>query len=209
MGKGNADYRKDESVNIYKKATGYAIGYNDDGNWYEYTVDVAETGAYTMFAAVAAAGSTSSFKLSVDGEDITENISVPKASFGEENYDDFNKVKANVRLDRGTHILRLTVTGAWFDIDYLNFEKGENANDSFPIEKDGSTSIPDPARLNAPRITDYDIFDMQGVFMGRLSAYSIKEAVSFVKSGNILKANGSYYIRNKSAGKAQTFRIAK
>ncbi len=208
-GKGNADYRKDESVNIYKKATGYAIGYNEEGNWYEYTVEVAETGTYTMFAAVAAAGSESSFKISLDGEDITDTIAVPKASFGEENYEDFNKVSRNVYLTKGKHIMRITVTGAWFDIDYVNFEKGEDATDPFPIEKDDSTPISNPIRLNAPRIADYDIFDMQGVFMGRLSAYSPKEAISFAKSGNILKANGYYYIRNKSTGKAQKFRVAK
>lgn len=208
-GKGNADYRKDESVNIYKKGTGYAIGYNNEGNWYEYTVNVAETGIYTMFAAVAAAGSTSSFKLSVDGEDITENISVPKASFGEENYDDFNKVKANVRLDRGTHILRLTVTGAWFDIDYINLEAGENAEDSSPIQKEETTAVTNVLRMNAQTFEDYDIFDMQGVFMGRLGACSIQDAVSLVNSGNVLKTSGFYFVRNRNTGKSHMFRFAR
>ena len=78
------------------KATG-SNGYNSEGDWLEYTVDVKEEGDYTMFAAVAAAGSTSSFKLSLDGKDITEELSVPAASSGEDNYDEYNKVKANVK----------------------------------------------------------------------------------------------------------------
>lgn len=207
-GKGNADYRKDEGVNIYKKGTGYAIGYNNEGNWYEYTVSVAETGSYTMFAAVAAAGSASSFKLSMDGEDITENISVPKASSGEENYDDFNKVKANVRLDSGIHILRLTVTGAWFDIDYINLEAGENAEDSSPIQKSETAAITNALRMNAQTIEDYDLFDMQGVFMERLGACSIQEAVSLVKS-NPPKTSGFYFVRNRNTGKSLMFRVAR
>lgn len=207
-GHGNADYRE-EKPNIYTSATGYVLGYNSEGNWYEYTVDIAETGAYTMFAAVAAAGSGASFKVSMDGEDITEIIAVPKASSGEENYEDFNKVAANVNLTEGTHIMRITVTGAWFDIDYINFEKGENAKDAFPIEKEESTPILHPVRITSPKIADYDIFDMQGVFMGRLSAYSIREAVSFAKSGNILKTIGSYYIRNRTTGKTSAFRTVK
>jgi endo-1,4-beta-xylanase len=208
-GKGDADYRTDEKVNIYKKATGYAIGYNDEGNWYEYTVNVAETGTYTMFAAVAAAGSTSSFKLSMDGEDITESISVPKASSGEENYDDFNKVQAKVNLAQGVHVLRLTVTGAWFDIDYINFEAGENAEDSSPIQKAETTAITDALHMNVQILEDYDVFDMQGVFVGRISAYSTKEALSLVKSGSVLKTSGTYFIRNKSNGKTNALRLAK
>ncbi len=45
--------------------------------------------------------------------------------------------------------------------------------------------------------------------MGRLGAYSIKEAVSLAKTGNILKATGSYYIRNRATGKTSVFRIVK
>lgn len=207
-GHGNADYRE-EDPNIYTNATGYVLGYNSEGNWYEYTVDVAETGPYTMFAAVAAAGSTSSFQISMDGEAVTEAIAVPKASSGEENYSDYSKVQANVSLTEGKHIMRITVTGAWFDIDYVNFEKGENAEDSSPIKKGDATPIANRLHRNTPVLSDYDVFDMQGVFLGRLSAYSIQEAVSFAKSGAVLKANGSYYIRNKSTGKTRSFRLAK
>ena len=82
---GDSDYRKGTGVDLYKKATGVIVGYNSEGDWLEYTVNVKDAGDYTMFAAVAAAGSTSSFKLSLDGKDITEEIAVPAASSGEEN----------------------------------------------------------------------------------------------------------------------------
>lgn len=129
-----SEYRKDTGVDLYKKATGVVVGYNQSGEWLEYTVNVAETGTYTMFAAVASANETSSFQLSMDGENITEKISVPKAASGDNNFNDYNKVNAAVNLVKGEHILRFTVTGDWMDIDYINFVAGENAKDDSPVE---------------------------------------------------------------------------
>ena len=143
---GNSDYRKDDapSVDIYKKESGaLVIGYNEEGDWYEYTIDVPETGDYTLYAAVAASGETASLQFSVNGTDLTDVISVPKAKVekeGDGNFDEFNKVKANVSLSKGTQILRLSVVGAWFDIDYFNFVKGKDAADTDPIVNEESSS---------------------------------------------------------------------
>lgn len=204
--KGDSDYRKGTSVSIYQKATGNIVGYNSEGNWYEYTVDVKETGTYTVYAAVAAAGDKSSFKLSVDGKDISEEISVPAAKAGEENYDDYNKVNFDVNLTSGKHILRLTVTGAWFDIDYMTFV-AQGEPDPEPIGEE--TPIVRDVKMNVNVIADYDVFDMQGVFVGRLSAYSMNEALSTVKNSNYIKAKGTYYVRNKSNGMTKAVRIVK
>ena len=118
---GGSSYRPGTGVDIYKKATGYIVGYNQAGEWLEYSVKVAKTGTYIMYASVASANSTSSFKLSVDGEDITEEIAVPQASSGENNFDDYNEVEATVNLTEGEHVLRWTVTGDWMDIDFIKF----------------------------------------------------------------------------------------
>ena len=118
---GGKSYREGTGVDIYKKADGYIVGYNQAGEWLEYTVKVASTGTYVMNASVASANSTSSFKLSMDGKDITEELAVPQATSGEDNYDEYNVVKADVSLTEGEHILRFTVTGDWMDIDYIDF----------------------------------------------------------------------------------------
>ena len=77
-------------------------------------------------ASVASANNTSSFKLSMDGKDITEEIAVPQATTGEDNYDEYNTVEAKVSLTEGEHILRFTVTGDWMDIDWIKFCAGES-----------------------------------------------------------------------------------
>ncbi len=235
---GDSDYRKGTGVDLYKKSNNrIVVGYNNEGDWLEYTVNVAETGTYTVYAAVAAAGSTSSFQLSMDGKAISENIAVPAAASGEENYDDYNKVSFDVNLTKGQHILRFTVTGAWLDIDYMNIVTKGSA-DPNPIIKSSSSVAVEPASsssngnsnvapessssvgqsmainqniaLGMETLQAYDIFDMQGTFMGRLRAYSFDQAVGFVKSASDVKfAKGTYAIRNVGTKQMQTFRIAK
>ena len=207
---GDSDYRKDTGVDLYKKATGVIVGYNSEGDWLEWTVNVKEAGDYTMFAAVAAAGSTSSFQMSIDGKALTEKISVPAAKEGEENYDDYNKVKANVTLSAGKHILRMDVTGAWFDVDYFTFVKGKDAKDPEPIEKGGDTdAIRSNIHMATPELADYDVFDMNGVRLGRMSAYSMGEAVSMLKSTKAIKIQGIYMLRSVKNGAVKTVRVTR
>ena len=130
-------FRKDDApaVDLYAAATGIVVGYNSEGDWLEYTIDVKEAGDYTLYAAVSAAAKGASLQFSADGENISEVISVPAATSGEDNYGEYNKVKANVTFKKaGVQILRMTVVSTWFDIDYFNFEKGKDAPDSNPLD---------------------------------------------------------------------------
>ena len=205
------DYRKDTTgVDLYKKATGIIVGYNSEGDWLEYTVNVKEAGDYTMFAAVAAAGSTSSFQLSLDGKELTNVITVPAAKSGEENYDDYNKVKANVSLTAGTHILRMTVTGSWFDIDYFTFVKGKDATDPEPIEIEDDPMFVQPSiQIDENGLQDYFVFDAHGVNLGVLSAYGFEGAAEILQNTGDIKASGIYYLRNRWTGKMQSVRISR
>ena len=169
------------------------MGYNQSGEWLEYTVNVKEAGDYTMYAAVASANATSSFKLSIDGDDITEEIAVPQASSGEDNYDDYNKVSANVKLPAGEHILRFTVTGDWMDIDYINFVAGIDAPDDEPmivVNKNGVLFQKTVSKF-------YRVFDMKGSLMGtvdlsRMGVHAALNAAGFNKGVYMLKqVNGS------------------
>ena len=221
---GDSDYRKDTGVDLYKKATGVVVGYNSEGDWLEYTVNVKEAGDYTFFAAVAAAGSTSSFKMSLDGKAITDEISVPAAKSGEENYDDYNKVKVNVTLPAGKHILRMDVTGAWFDVDYFTFVAGKDATDPEPIgggdepgqggdnpgqggDNPGVGINTAPVHYEVPTLGAYDVFDMNGVRLGRMSAYTMDEAVSTLKNTSDIKVQGIYMLRSVKSGMVKTVRV--
>ena len=152
---GDSDYRPGTGVDLYKKATGVIVGYNQAGEWLEYTVNVAASGKYTMKASVASANSTSSFKLSMDGKDITDEIPVPAATEGEDNYDEYNEVKADVNLTEGEHILRFTVTGDWMDIDYIEF-----VDEKVGLAKTRLTSFESE--------NSYNVFSATGKHLGRV-----------------------------------------
>jgi len=207
---GDSDYRSDTGVDLYKKATGVVVGYNSEGDWLEYTINVSEAGEYTFFAAVAAAGSTSSFKMSLDGNPLTETISVPAASSGEENYDDYNKVSANVTLPAGQHVLRMDVTGAWFDVDYFTFVKGANATDPEPIGGGDPLGFASNLQLDETNtLQHYYVLDPQGVRMGVISGYGFKATAELLRSSSAVKSSGMYYLRNRATGKMQAVRIVR
>jgi GH35 family endo-1,4-beta-xylanase len=205
---GNSDYRKDTGVDLYDKATGVVVGYNNEGDWLEYTVDVKEAGDYTLFAAVASANATSGFTMSMDGKEIA-SFSVPKND-GEENYDDYNKVKTNVSLTAGKHILRMDVTGAWFDVDYFTFVKGKDATDPEPIGTDpGTSGIAQQVKFEVPTLGAYDVFDMNGVRLGRMRAYTMDEAMNTLQNTSDIKVQGIYMLRSVKNGAVKTVRVVR
>jgi hypothetical protein len=188
-------YREGTGVDIYKKGTGYIVGYNQAGEWLEYTVNVEKEGDYTMFAAVASGGTSGSFKLSIDDKDITEEIAVPKNE-GEDNFDDYGKVKANVKLAAGEHILRFTVTGDWMDIDYIQFVTGKDAKDP-----DDETGIRQNFRMNANSAGTFDVFDLTGKKVASFTARSMAEAKKLWReNAQMQKVQGISVIRNRSNG---------
>ena len=190
---GDSDYRKDDAaaVDLYKKATGVIVGYNQTGDWLEYTVDVAEAGDYTMTASVATESENASFKLSIDGKSIAE---VPVSG---SSWDDYFDVTADVTLPAGKHVLRMDVTAEYFDVDFFDFKKKDEIG------------IRTKARMETPVLADYDVFDMNGVRLGRMSAYSMNEAVTMLKNSSAIKVQGLYLLRSVSNGAVKSVRIAR
>ncbi|SHK95341.1 Carbohydrate binding module (family 6) [Fibrobacter sp. UWT2] len=179
---GDSDLRKGTGVDLYKKETGVVVGYNQAGEWLEYTVNVKEAGDYTMYASVATDNSTAGFKLSIDGDAVAE---VPVSG---SSWDEFTKVKANLTLPAGEHILRFEVTGDWFDIDYFNFVAGKDAPET-------TTSI-GTVKLQNKASVSYRVFDLKGSVLGSvdmahkgdatvaLKAAGFKKGVYMLKQGN-------------------------
>ena len=192
---GDKSYREGTGVDIYKKATGYVVGYNQEGEWLEYSVNVKEAGDYTMFASVATENSTSGFSLSLDGDVLVENVALSGTSF-----DEFTKVKANVKLPAGEHILRMTVTGSWFDIDYFNFAKGKDAKDP----DDEPISIAGGRLHMMTGVEHYSVFDLNGMLVGKFEAMGAADVARLTK--NVARRGGVYLVKSLRGGK--TYRIS-
>ena len=159
INQGGSNYREGLGVDIKDLENGgHAIGWNANGDWLEYTISVPETGHYTLYAAVSGEGGRMVFTL--DGNQVGDTINVSKENaaetdtVSEEAYSDFYKVKTSIKLDSGEHILRMTVAKEWFDLDYMNFVKGENAPDDFPIDKTDESSSSTAANPSSSSTTE-------------------------------------------------------
>ena len=193
-----SDYRDGTGVDVYKKATGYVVGHNQEGEWLEYTVNVKEAGEYSFYASVASANETSSFQMSLDGKNITDVISVPKND-GEDNYDDYSKVRSTVNLPAGEHILRFTVTGSWMDVDYFVFGEDEI------VCVDGCTDFVRPALSHAAGAENYRIFDMNGNYLGEVRASGMQELRASAKT--LVKTGGTFIAKSRAG--STTIRVMK
>ena len=200
--RGKSTYRASDasSADLYDKATGVILGYNQEGEWFEYTVNVKQAGEYKMTASVATEYSTASFKLSMDENPLTEDISVSGTDF-----DIYSTVEATVSLQEGKHILRMTVTSSWFDVDFFNFElisAATTTSDSTNTDIDHSLTIPTAfstikqAMKNGNR---FSLYDLHGKLITRFNAPSMSEAIRMVQGKNKGLHQGVYLIRETSA----------
>ena len=196
--RGETNYREGTGVDIYKKATGYVVGYNEEGEWLEYSVNVKEAGDYTVFASVATSNSTSGFSLSLDGDVIAEKVALSGTSF-----DEFTKVKNNVTLPAGEHILRMTVTGSWFDIDYLNFVKGKDAKDP----DDQTIGLRDAGFRMPTEAENYRVFDVNGMYVGMFEAMTKADVQSMTKK--MARQSGVYFVKSLKSAKSYRISVAK
>ncbi len=118
------EYRSD-GVDIGTGGTGYVIAYSNNGEWLEYTVDVAETGLYDMHILYSSArpGGGAKIGASLPDENIVllESFELPvTASWGSQ---EEITIASNISLIKGKHILRITVKERGFNFDWVEISK--------------------------------------------------------------------------------------
>ena len=100
---------------------GNNIGYINNGEWYQYTVDVKEAGNYLLNVSLSAAGD-SKYHIEVDNKDVTGSINV--ASNGSwSNWMDHPSQPIVLNLTEGTHKIKFFAEQASFNFRSLRFTK--------------------------------------------------------------------------------------
>ena len=124
---GGANYRPGETVYIETSTDsggGYDVGNTQPGDWLNYTVNVAAASTYTLHARVAGGVGGGSFHLLVDGQRVTQNISVPETG----GYQSWQTLDVpGVRLPQGQHTLQLVMDSGGFynavgNFNWLSFD---------------------------------------------------------------------------------------
>ncbi len=167
------DYRKD-AVDIVKIDSGYAVGYTNPGEWLEYTVNIADAAEYFFTARVASGSDASSFQLSLDDNIVTDTVKIPNGG----DWDTYTTIEGKTaKLDAGEHVLRLTITGAFANIDWIQFAKTAEELKDDKDKKDDALAISRyHVDLNTAHMGAYKIYNMQGKLMGTVNATSPQEA---------------------------------
>ena len=136
-------FRTDEGVDIGADATGFVLGYVVSGEWLEYTVDVTETGTYSLAASVASNDAASRF--SVTAGDRVIDFDTPMTN-GWSNYRTIDASGEDVFLEAGQQIIRIDISGSRaFNVDYLTFTL-ESSNTEEQSRAAGFAVSPNPAR---------------------------------------------------------------
>jgi endoglucanase len=119
----NKSFRKGDRVDVLPKSAasnGYAVGWTDENEWLEYTVDV-QSGTYDIQLAYSSgAESAGDLLVSLDGDTLGVFTEIVNTT----SYNTFDSIKiTGVRLRQSQNsVLRLSVTnGAGFDLDAIKF----------------------------------------------------------------------------------------
>ena len=123
-----ADYREVTQVDIEKRpdaSNGHGIGWTRKGEWLNYTVNVKESGTYTIEMPVASKKNGGLFVLEIKGKALCEPIHIPDTG----GWDKLKLIKCTgVKLVKGQHVIRVVMlaqgqSGSIGDIDYFKFVK--------------------------------------------------------------------------------------
>ena len=63
--------------------------------------------------------------------------------------------------------------------------------------------------MEDPVLGDYYVFDVNGVRIGRLSAYSMEEASMTLRNSSAIKVQGIYLLRSVKNGAVKSVRVAR
>ena len=173
---------QDGGVDIVTGGDNYAIGYTAADEWLEYTVNVKKSGEYKLSAFAASGLEGSGFKLDMDGKVLVEKVSVPQT--GDNDWSIFEEIElGEFNLTEGEHILRMTITNPYCNIDKLVFTSTTTSEETGVKEVDAISNFSGICK----------VYSLQGSLItsayidnGNLSALkeSLKKGVYLVRCEN-------------------------
>ena len=194
----NTGYRSDDA-GIVKAGNGYALGYTNVDDYFEYTLDVKSAGTYKVIINGATGNSTASSVTISVGDNKVQTEIPSKGS-----WDTYSEVEAGeLELAAGEQTLRLTINTNYVNVDWIKFV-GDSAPQSSnstvgPIDGESSSSgvaaiVQNLGFERGPAMVHCQVFDMNGKWgkSAKVFAGSASEAWNGVNTGLM---NGFYIMR--------------
>lgn len=188
-------YREDGvdivQVDSADASKGYAIGYTQAGEWLEYSVNVVTASKFVFRASVADGLEGGGIRLFIDGKAVTDTIAVPQT-------DDWNTYTLmdgeTSEIEKGEHVLRLQFTGAYVNIDWIQFALTKDELGTTAIRPYSMDFMP-----NADR--SLKVFNASGRLMGVINNRAGLSITETLKQAGLAK--GIYLVR----GAGKTLRV--
>ena len=190
-------YREDGvdivQVDSADASKGYAIGYTQAGEWLEYSVNVVTASKFVFRASVADGLEGGGIRLFIDGKAVTDTVAVPQT-------DDWNTYTLmdgeTSEIEKGEHVLRLQFTGAYVNIDWIQFALTKDELGTTAIRAYSMDFMPNTDR-------SLKVFNASGRLMGVINNRADLSITETLKQAGLAK--GIYLVRG--AGIAKTLRV--
>jgi len=192
-------YRPDEAVDLEPNGRGgFHVGYVNQGEWIEYTVNVTTAGTYEVTAEIASEQSNGAWEISFESGASARMAGIP-ATGGWTTHEEMT-FGSTVDLPAGEQVLRISITGTQpFNIDFLTFTLESNATEEEAISA-GFLIAPNPV---ADQLSVQLPTSSLTSSTGRLQLYSSTGALlkTFPVSADTMRINldfapaGTYFLR--------------
>ena len=180
-------YRSDDA-GIVKAGDGYAIGYTMAGEWFNYSVETACEGQYSVVARVAT-GNANTTRFSVSVDNVAGSVAVDVPSTG--SWDTYTEVNGTgtLKLSKGKNVVKVNIDESYINVDWIKLAS-DNAQcpEVIPVAKN--------LRLNSlSGPVQYQVFDMNGHLLksGTVSAQGSVQNLWSTASRGLSK--GTYVLR--------------
>lgn len=141
-------FRSNEGVDIEASndiGGGYDIGWIEDGEWVEYTINVAEDGIYTVIPVIASVPGGGSLHIEFNGVNLTGKRSVPVTG----GWQFWQEIPIpDIELKAGKQIMHVAFYGGEFNLNWIEIKKSSatsvNNSSNLPIKYELAQNYPNP-----------------------------------------------------------------
>ena len=113
---------KNDDVDIEVTADtdgGYNVGYIDEGEWLEFSVEVLDSASYDLDLRLASPAGGGSINVEIDGNPMQNAVSVPNTG----GWGNYQTISHNIYLSAGVQSLAIYANSGGFNIDWIKLTK--------------------------------------------------------------------------------------
>lgn len=191
------------------QSNGYDVGWTATGEWLKYTVNIQQSGTYSVLFRIASAQQGGMINMTMDGSPLIDFFSVPVTG----GWQTWNTVvKENIWLPAGQHQITTNFLFGGFNINSITFNLVstdiEDENEINPEQFKLSQNYPNPYNpsttinfsIQDNGFTTIDLFDIKGEFIANILANELNAGNHLIQfnASQFGLASGTYIYRLKN-----------